>query len=223
MARPIKRRQPRKTIYVFWEGESEAAYTGFLKQAFEKCAVIRLHHEKGTFFAAQAFYRGNRRFQSDLTELDEIWFFFDTEVDHGRQWSENMACLEAIVHSRPKRNPIQIRLLMTSCCVEYWLLLHYERTAPAMATPADKDRMLNAVRRYMPDYEKGDITTTTLIAKNYEVAVENGRWSLSRLREDGMPESEPERNRWLFNGTHTFTTVHEAIEALLTWRSLSSS
>ena len=220
MARQINRRQPLKTIYVFWEGESEAAYTRFLKQEFGKCAVIRSHHEKGTFFTAQAFYRGNKRFKSDLSELDEIWFFFDTEVDQGRQWGENMACLEAIIHARSKRNPIKIRLLMTSCCVEYWLLLHYEKTAPSMATPADKERMLSGLRRHAPGYEKGDIVTTTQIARNYRVAVENGRWTLNRLYEDGMPQQEEERNRWLFNGTHTFTTVHETIEALLTWQGL---
>ena len=46
-------------------------------------------------------------------------------------------------------------------------------------------------------------------------AIENGRWTLERLKDEGLPENEEQRNRWLYKGTHTFTTVHEALEWLL--------
>ena len=102
MARRTKNLQAKKAIYVFWEGESEEAYIKFLNKHFGDSAAIRSHREKGTFVTARAFFRGNRRFQSDVQELDELWFFFDTEVEKGGQWKENWDCLTAIIASRPR-------------------------------------------------------------------------------------------------------------------------
>lgn len=88
---------------MFWEGESEEAYIKFLNKHFGDSAAIRPHREKGTFVTARAFFRGNRRFQSDVQELDELWFFFDTEVEKGGQWKENWDCLTATIASWPKK------------------------------------------------------------------------------------------------------------------------
>ena len=217
MARRTKIRQTKRAIYVFWEGESEEAYSKYLKNLFSGKSTIRIHSEKGTFSTAKAFFRGNIRFKNDVSELDEIWFFFDTEVDKGNQWDESMRCLEDIIRSR-RSNPIKIRLLMTTGCIEYWLLLHYERVAPTIVTPADKDRIKGRVKNHVPLYEKGDYDSISLIASQYQTAVENGKWSLTRLNQDGMPqrteENTMESDKWLFKGTHTFSTVHEAIEML---------
>lgn len=217
MARRTKIRQTKRAIYVFWEGESEEAYSKYLKSLFSGKSTIRIHSEKGTFSTAKAFFRGNIRFKNDVSELDEIWFFFCTEVDKGDQWDESMRCLEDIIRSR-RNNPIKIRLLMTTGCIEYWLLLHYERVAPTIVTPADKDRVKGRVKNHVPLYEKGDYDSISVIASQYQTAVENGKWSLTRLNQDGMPqrtkENTMESDKWLFKGTHTFSTVHEAIEML---------
>lgn len=214
MARTIKHQPTKKAVYVFWEGESEEAYTRYIRKAFEQCASIMPHREKGTFATAKAYYRGNKRFHSILPELDEIWFFFDTEIEKANQWDENMKCLENILEAR-KKNPVKIRLLMTTGCVEYWFLLHYEKRAPSIITPADKERIEQEIRRYVPAYEKGDYETTAIIARCYEKAISNGRWTLERLKSDGLPDDPTERDKWLFLGEHTFTTVHEALEMLI--------
>ena len=213
MARAIKNRPPKKAIYVFWEGESEAAYTKYLRKAFEQSASITSHREKGTFATAKAYCRGNKVFQNNLSELDEIWFFFDTEIENGNQWDKNMKCVESILKAA-KRSPVKIRLLMTSCCVEYWFLLHFERRAPAIITPTDKEKILQDVRNLVHGYKKGDYETTAAIARKYKDAIPNGRWTLERLKSDGLPDDPTERDRWLFLGTRTFTTVHEALEML---------
>jgi hypothetical protein len=69
----------------------------------------------------------------------------------------------------------------------------------------------------VPHYEKGNYEATCEIAKHYEKAIDNGKWTLISLVEDGLPtlEDSDERNCWLYQGTHTFTTVHEAIEFLI--------
>lgn len=215
MARISKNKPVKKAIYVFWEGESEEAYSKFLKEEFEEYAIIRSHREKGTFSTAKSYYRSNRRFRSDVEELDEIWFFFDTEIEMSDQWDEKMKCLKDIINSRPRNNPLKIRLLMTTGCIEYWLLLHFKKTAPSIATPADKEKILNEVKRIEPTYTKGDYTSIEMIAKNYLSAVENGQWTLEQLKDDGLPEDEQQRDQWLFRGEHTFTTVHEALLMLI--------
>ena len=214
MARKVQQRQPKKAIYVFWEGESEEAYTNALKKMFSAHAVIKTHREKGTFETARTFYRGNLAFKNALSEYDELWFFFDTEVDKANQWEHNMKCLKDIIAARGK-NPIPIRLLMTTGCVEYWFLLHYERVRPAIVNPADKARVLTTLQNHVPSYAKGDQNATTTIAQHYEDAIENGRWTLECLKREGMPNNEKQRDQWLYQGRHTFTTVHEAVEMLM--------
>ena len=103
---------------------------------------------------------------------------------------------------------------MSTGCVEYWFLLHYERVRPAIATPPGKERVLREVQKHVPSYEKGNQKATDEIAQNYAAAIENGRWTLECLKREGMPEGE-DRDQWLFQGKHTFTTVHEALEMLM--------
>lgn len=213
MARKVQTRQAKKAIYVFWEGESEEAYSRALNNLFSDRAAIRPHREKGTFDTAKAFYRGNQTFRSSVSELDELWFFFDTEIDKAAQWEQDMKCLKDIIASR-KRNPIKIRLLMTTGCVEYWFLLHYERVRPAIVTPADKERAKKELQKHVPTYRKGDQKTTEEIASHYQTAIENGRWTLECLKGEGIPEGEM-RDQWLFQGKHTFTTVHETVAMLM--------
>lgn len=220
MARNSRNLNLKKAIYVFWEGESEEAYVKFLHKQFQEKAVIKYHREKGTFATARAWYRSNTKFRNNFDELDELWFFFDTEIEKAGKWDENWSCLDQMLQSRPKRNPLIIRLLMTSCCVEYWFLLHFERAAPAMASPSDKERILQRVKEHIPSYRKGDELTTAKIGEHYLTAVENGNWILQLLKADGMPDNVEDRDKWLFQGTHTFTTVHEAIEMLMDLPSL---
>lgn len=216
MTRKSKNLSVKKFIYVFWEGESEKAYLRFLKDEFERCAVIKSHRESGTFITANACCRNDKIFKSSFDEISELWFFFDTEIEKGNQWDYNIRIIDNIVRKHSARNPVKVRLLMTSCCLEYWLLLHYEKTAPAIATPADKERLLaELVRKYEHNYKKGDYASTANIAKNYKTAVQNGKWTLAQLESEGLPENETLRNKWLFSGVHTFTTVHEAILFLM--------
>lgn len=208
-------RKIKPLIYVFWEGESEQAYTKYLKFVFEDIAIIRFPPNSGLFLEAGNMFKNNTKYRNSAEVTDEIWFFFDTELEKAKHWDKNYKVIKEL---RKLRNPqIKVRLLMTTACLEYWMLLHYERTAPAIASPADKERVKVRVKGHVQLYEKGDYNTTCEIAKNYNTAIENGKWTLISLLDDGLPtlKDTDERNRWLYQGTHTFTTVHEAIEFLL--------
>lgn len=208
-------RKTKPLIYVFWEGESEQAYIKYLKSTFEDVAVIRFPSNPGLFLEADKMFKNNRKYQNSAEVTDEIWFFFDTELEKVSHWEKNYRIIKKL---RKLRNPrIKIRLLMTTACLEYWLLLHYERKAPAIASPSDKELIKKQINRHVPLYKKGDFDSTCEIAKNYERAIDNGKWTLISLMDDGLPclEDTDDRNYWLYQGRHTFTTVHEAIEFLI--------
>ena len=105
---------------------------------------------------------------------------------------------------------------MTTGCVEYWLLLHYEMCKPSIQTSAEKDDVETRLRAKMPSYKKGSAEATAKIAKDYPKAVNNARVTISDLQPEGLPSlvDSDERNRWLCRSGFTFSTVYEAIDFL---------
>ncbi|MGN1406493.1 MAG: RloB domain-containing protein [Erysipelotrichaceae bacterium] len=142
-------------------------------------------------------------------------FFFDVEVKDKENWDERLKIINKL--RRLKKNPnIKVRLLMTTGCIEYWLMLHYKKFTPSVLTVADKEKMLAEVVAKEPSYVKGDYESTTRIAKNYPVAVKNAEDILQSLIHEGLPclEDTDERNKWLCTECKTFSTVNEAITFL---------
>ncbi|MBQ7000477.1 MAG: RloB domain-containing protein [Oscillospiraceae bacterium] len=210
MARKVKPSKP--LIYVFCEGESEQCYARFLKEHFEDVAVIKPASKLGLFDEADSCFEKSPKYKSSAEVTDEIWFFFDVEeTDHGH-WDSRYKIIKKLRKLRKKPN-IRIRLLMTTGCIEYWLMLHYQMMAPNLTTKPEKERMEEMVRQRMPGYAKGDWDTTSRIAQRYPEAVKNGKKTLNNLLADGLPglDDTDERNRWLHQSSRTFTTVQEAI------------
>lgn len=212
MPRILRKTKP--FIRVFCEGESEEVYTDFLKQQFDGMAVIQ--HEKRLFEEVESLYKKSPKYLDEVEITDEIWFFFDVEVDDAKKWDKREAIIKRLRRMK-KNNKIRVRLLMTTACIEYWLLLHYEKRQPSLS-PSFKEDMLEAVQTYCPHYEKGDKNSTFDIASHYIDAAKNGNWTLKMLVNDGIPtiEDTDERNRWLYLSQKTFTTTHEAVEYLQT-------
>ena len=144
---------------------------------------------------------------------DEIWFFFDVEADDCGKWDERWKIIETLRGLREKPN-VHVRLLMTTACIEYWLMLHYKMMIPtSLTTVEDKERMRHQLIEIVPNYQKGDETAIRKIAAEYPKAVERGGRVLAALLDDGLPslDDTDERNRWLCQCGKTFTTVQEAI------------
>lgn len=111
-----------------------------------------------------------------------------------------------------------VNLYMTKGCIEYYFLLHYEKTQPLIVSVKDKEKVLKLLStKYCPGYEKGDKDTTWEIAEHYEIAVENGEWSLKRIADEELEGTadENERIRRLYFTDSTFTNVHEAVKHLM--------
>lgn len=214
MPRKIKPAKP--LIYVFCEGESEQAYTDYLKKIFSDVAVIKRPPDTGLFDEADAKFSKSPKYRNSIEVTDEIWFFYDIEEKDIPKWNDRLAIIKKLRKLR-KKVGIRIRLLMTSGCIEYWFMLHYKFYTPKLITVPEKEKVINEVKRTVPTYKKGDYVSTEKIAVNYMTAVNNSKKTVKALEPDGLPglADTDERNQWLNTKSVTFSNVYEAIEYLL--------
>lgn len=213
MPRPTRRRKP--YIVVFCEGESEQAYTDFLKKEFKDVASIKRPSATGLFEEADGKFKKDKACRDYAEVTDEIWFFFDVETKDIGLWDARMKIIKRLRALR-KKPGIKVRLLMTTGCIEYWLMLHYEMYTPPIQTVAEKQRVIERLLSKEPNYQKDDTATTARIAQNYPKAVIHSKQTVLNLLSQGLPglEDTDERNRWLCQKCLTFSNVYEAIEFL---------
>ena len=213
MPRPVRRRKP--YIVVFCEGESEQAYTDFLKKEFKDVASIKRPSATGLFEEADGKFKKDKAYRDYAEVTDEIWFFFDVETKDIGLWDARMKIIKSL-RSLRKKPGIKVRLLMTTGCIEYWLMLHYEMYTPSIQTVAEKQRVIERLLSKEPNYQKGNIATTARIAQNYPKAVIHSKQTVLNLLSQGLPglEDTDERNRWLCQKCLTFSNVYEAIDFL---------
>lgn len=212
---PHQIRESKKYIVVFCEGESEQVYMDFLKKEFRDVAVIKRVNTTGLFAEADRIFRNNKKYIDNAEVTDEIWFFFDVETKDDDSWDVRMRIIKRL-RSLRKKPGIRIRLLMTTGCIEYWLMLHYEFSVPPIQTVAEKKRVMERLLTKVPNYRKGDADVTAEIAQNYRTAVVNARQTVENLLNHGLPSlaDTDERNRWLCQKCLTFSNVYEAIDFL---------
>ena len=213
MARKLKK--SKVSICVFCEGESEQAYTDFLKCKFQNVAVFKRPSSTGLFDDADSRFKKDPKYRDYADVIDEIWFFFDVEEKDIDNWSKRLEIIKRLRRLR-KKPQIRVRLLMTTGCIEYWLMLHYRLFAPPVLTVPEKEQMLRQVIKEEPTYKKGNYIATARIAQHYPTAVKNAGTVLQNLLKEGMPglEDTDERNLWLCKNCRTFSTVQEAISFL---------
>lgn len=213
MARKLKK--SKVSICVFSEGESEQAYTDFLKSKFQDVAVFKRPSSTGLFEEADNRFKKDPKYRDYSDVFDEIWFFFDVEEKDIDNWGKRLEIIKRLRRLR-KKPQIRVRLLMTTGCIEYWLMLHYRLFAPPVLTVPEKEQMLRQVIKEEPTYKKGNYIATARIAQHYPTAVKNAGIVLQNLLKEGMPglEDTDERNLWLCKNCRTFSTVQEAISFL---------
>ena len=211
-------RGPGKTIIrVFCEGESEQAYTEFLKREFCDVAVIQYPKERGLFECAISHFRKDPAYRNYTNEIDEVWFLFDVEKDDIDKWDDRLNKINYLRKLRKNPN-IRVRLLMTTGCIEYWFMLHYKFYIPPIQSVAEKEKVISELKAEVPLYVKGNYDVTSKIAKDYMIAIKNAKKTVRRLLDEGLPgfEETDERNRWLCRKCFTFSNIYEAIEFLET-------
>ena len=205
----------RTIIRVFCEGESEQAYTDFLKKQFADVAAIKYPKEVGLFDEADSRFSKDPQYRDNVEVIDEVWFFFDVETKDIGLWEKRLKIIKKL--RKLRRDPsIRVRLLMTTGCIEYWLMLHYKKYAPPLQTVAEKERVINELIEKEPTYKKGDYLSIAKIAASFPTAMINAQWAMNNLLSDGLPgkEDTDERNQWLCKNCYTFSNVFEALSFL---------
>lgn len=186
-----------------------------LKSKFQDVAVFKRPSSTGLFDDADNRFKKDPKYRDYADVIDEIWFFFDVEEKDIDNWSKRLEIIKRLRRLR-KKPQIRVRLLMTTGCIEYWLMLHYRLFAPPVLTVPEKEQMLRQVIKEEPTYKKGNYIATARIAQHYPTAVKNAGIVLQNLLKEGMPclEDTDERNLWLCKNCRTFSTVQEAITFL---------
>lgn len=111
MARKLKK--SKVSICVFCEGESEQAYTDFLKSKFQDVAVFKRPSSTGLFDDADNRFKKDPKYRDYADVIDEIWFFFDVEEKDIDNWSKRLEIIKRLRRLR-KKPQIRVRLLMTN-------------------------------------------------------------------------------------------------------------
>lgn len=151
MPRKVKSAKP--LIYVFCEGESEQAYTDYLKKTFSDVAVLKRPPDTGLFEEAEAKFSKSPKYKNSIDVTDEIWFFYDVEEKDIPKWNDRFTIIKKLRKLRKKQG-IRVRLLMTSGCIEYWFMLHYKYYTPKLITVPEKEKVINEVKKLIPTYVK---------------------------------------------------------------------
>lgn len=112
--------------------------------------------------------------------------FFDVEEKDIDNWSKRLEIIKRLRRLR-KKPQIRVRLLMTTGCIEYWLMLHYRLFAPPVLTVPEKEQMLRQVIKEEPTYKKGNYIATARIAQHYPTAVKNAGIVLQNLLKKECP------------------------------------
>ena len=144
MPRKVKSAKP--LIYVFCEGESEQAYTDYLKKTFSDVAVLKRPPDTGLFEEAEAKFSKSPKYKNSIDVTDEIWFFYDVEEKDIPKWNDRFTIIKKLRKLRKKQG-IRVRLLMTSGCIEYWFMLHYKYYTPKLITVPEKEKVINEVKK----------------------------------------------------------------------------
>lgn len=201
-------------MYSFiYEGEgSEKAYLGFLKSRFHDVVIIR--GKKGFYpTAEQDLKKPGSELNINWNNIDEIWFFFDIDPDammDGKLNSWNhLESLIKKIHKRSKK--INVRLLMTTGCIEYWFLLHFELTQPAMDGQPFKDKVLRQLQSHIPRYTKsGQEIIKAFADSNMERAIENGQ-RVMQFVDRNIHLVPKDKNQQLYTSGATFSNVYEVL------------
>lgn len=223
MARKRVQRQPKKLIAVFWEGQTEKMYIeSFCKEKFQDKAIFLVNTKKGLFDIAENCLKNNANFSKYQNEIDEIWFFFDTEKVDQSKWNDYYKVIKKLMGS--KNHQKNIRLLMTTSCIEYFFLLHYKKTSPQIRTKSDKDAIIKQLSDCLgAEYQKANKDLILKISEKYQDGINNGNWSLNQIFDNSSSlvyETPLQQYEFLFKNDYSFSNVQQSLEFLLDYKSI---
>lgn len=176
-------KQPRKIICIRTEGKTERQYIEALIKKHGIKTTIDCKQAKGsdpvTVVRALVREKDNNLKDRAAAKIDSFWSVIDTE-----------GAREKLPEAIELASKNKINMAISHPAFEYWLLLHFERSAKVYANEKELERDL---RRLFPMYEKTLNNVDELIML-YETALENA----DILRQQ-YPEENPDLARTNFD------------------------
>lgn len=199
LARRKARREPYKKVLIVSEGEkTEPNYFNDLKDYYGlNSANVEICGECGSdplsiVEHAKQRYREGR----DAGDpFDYVFCVFDKDAHVNYQ-----TAIDQIERATPKNTFCNI---ISVPCFEYWLLLHYVYTTrPYEALPGNSScgQLIEDLKDYMPDYEKGNNGLFTSLIGQLDFAKSNAIRSLQAAHENHTDNPK--------------TNIHELVEFL---------
>ncbi len=210
LARKKASREPYPKVLIVSEGEkTEPNYFSELKDHLELSSTnIMVTGECGSSpisvvrHAIQLY--GSEENTGD--PFDKVYCVFDKDTHETYQQAldkiagANQRALGEIACTEPE----DIFIATTSVpCIEYWFLLHFEyTTAPFLGTGRKNScsRLINELKKYMPDYQKGDRSIFDQLLDSQPQAIAYAVNSLRAAEKSG--------------NNNPSTKIHELIEYL---------
>jgi len=199
LARKKAKRAPYAKVLIVCEGEkTEPNYFSGLKDYLElNSANIVVTGECGSSpISISKFAFQKYREEKDAGDsFDKVFCVFDRDTHETYHQA-----LEAIEAARPKDT---FHAVTSVPSFEYWLLLHFDyTTAPFMAAgnKSAGDRVIDELRKYMPEYQKGDGSVFKQLIEQLPQAKVFAERSLNTARANGTDNPS--------------TLVHELVEYL---------
>ncbi|MEO8960821.1 MAG: RloB family protein [Ginsengibacter sp.] len=185
---------------ILCEGETEQNYfLGLITQEEyrRKFASISVeiykpqnHSPKGLVNEAKQKVRKARR---EKDPYDFIWVVFD----HDGHANISDAFNEASTY-----NP-QIKIAFSVSCFEFFILLHFEKSAKAYL---NCNKVISELKKHLPDYKKATNLFTAL-KENINTGLENSRWCKNYF------QPEISNGKKIYN-CDPYSNIHELVEYL---------
>lgn len=200
------RRAPYERLLIVCEGEkTEPNYFNEIRDEF-RLTVANVQACQGAFgtqplrvveYAEYLFQNGNREKEIQARAFDCVYAVFDRD-DHSN-YHDALAKSKAL--SGKLKNDSGMRIPFNSIpsvpCFELWLLLHFEE----VLAPIHRDDVYGHLKRFLPDYDKG----------------QEGHWASTKHFLDIASERARERSTrtTAYDGTEPYTDVHELVSRLM--------
>lgn len=191
LRRTVGRRAPKPLVLIACEGHTERAYFEAVRASL---GLRTMEIAEDTGLDPSGLIRYIERRIHDDGPFEHIVCAFDKN-SHAHFASARTR----IQQLATGKKPVNIREAVSIPCVEYWFLLHYERTAKPFQNSAE---VITHIQEsgHIPNYAKADAAVCRDLIKRTDAAIANAIWLTERAKADGFD--------------NPFTNVHEIIGLL---------
>jgi hypothetical protein len=173
-------KNPAKTILAAVEGKTEKIYLNKVKHSLKLASV------KIKFIEKSDPVKLVEKIRKQIEDYDEIWCIFDREFDQSRIEKFRKAIKKGRKYNLAVSNPK----------IEYWFLLHFEKTAKRFSNNKQIDR---AIKKHCSNFKKKQ-NNLSLFCSHIsqepflEEACKNSKWVLEKHHKCGKNPSDIAQN-----------------------------